>query len=76
MQYKCWVVAHRSALLQNDYESAVSDTEDDEMEIDDREEIFEDEEEIEEGSGLQEWLKEWEKKERVYDKVRRRIAKG
>jgi hAT family C-terminal dimerisation region len=68
MQYKHWVVRHGIVIPEEESQGIFSEMEDDEM-ANEEDEVFEDEDE-EEG-GLSEWLKEWDKRERVSEKVKR-----
>jgi len=72
MQYKRWVVNHGTVIPLE--ESVVSDAENDEMDYEARNEFFDDEDEEEQNGDLTKWIKEWIKKERVSEKIRR-VAK-
>ena len=69
MQYKRWVVNHGRVIALE--ESTSSNVENDEMDYEAGSDFFDDEDEEEQNGDLTEWIKEWIKKERVSEKIRR-----
>ena len=74
MQYKRWVAKHGIVIPEEEGLGMFSETEDDEMDYEADGEILAEEDEEVEINGLSDWLKDWSKREKISEKVRR-IAK-
>jgi len=69
------MIRHGIVIPEKESQGAFSETEDDEMVYDEENQVFENEDEDEGEDGLSEWLKKWDKRECVSEKVKRIVKK-